>query len=434
MEELRLGDSNRFSRNKWIIISAMLLVQMVILIFLMITNIEYWLAYLLLIFSISISYGMILNKFEKKNKDDFNLSSIEKTLSLADKTFVYLKDGLDSKSAQFVAQIIKDISNIPAIAITDRKNVLAFVGDGCANNQENYPITSKIILDVMRDGKVRIIRNEDDLDFARSNIDNQLTSAVIIPLYNREEIVGCLKFYETGNRSMTEKDAKSAVGIGKLLSMQLELASYDRQIQLNTEAKLDALQAQINPHFLFNTLNTIKMYINKDTKYARHLIVSLATTLRYLLGKFGRFISLDREISYLEDYIEIEKARYVDRLSIVFVTPEHTENIEVPVLCIQPIVHNAIIHGILPKDGKGEIVINVQRTDDELLVNIEDNGIGMTEVEVINAYKKGYGSGCGIGISNVNERLKLLYGENYGLKIESEYMEGTTVFFKIPII
>ena len=176
------------------------------------------------------------------------------------------------------------------------------------------------------------------------------------------------------------------------------------------------------------------MYINKDTKYARKLIVSLATTLRYLLGKFGRFITLEREISYLEDYIEIERARYVDRLTIDFITPEKTGNIELPVLCIQPLVHNAIMHGILPKDGIGKIMIKVEKADKELLITIEDNGVGMTEEQVIGAYKKGYGSGCGIGISNVNERLKLLYGEDYGVKIDSEYMHGTSVFFRIPIL
>jgi len=419
------------SKKRALLFGITLTVTLALFAFLIITNKENLHIYTAIIITTACSYGILLHKFEKKSDINFSLIDIEGTLRLADKTFVYLKNGLDSESALFIAKIIKDISNVSAVAITDKKNVLTFIGDNCEKHMEDYPVKSHTVLDVISDGKARIANDRKEFDCFDEEFSHHLKSAVFIPLFDRKEIVGCLNFYETSR--MTEESAKLAAGIGKLLSMQIELASYDKNLQLNTEAKLDALQAQINPHFLFNTLNTIRMYINKDTKYARQLIVSLATTLRYLLGKFGRFITLEKEISYIKDYIEIEKARYVDRMTIDFFIPEDIDNIEVPVLCIQPIVHNAITHGILPKDGMGRITIKITRTDDELNVLVKDNGIGMTEGEVKNAYKGGYGSGCGIGISNVNERLKLLYGEDHGVKINSVYMRGTSVSFSIPI-
>ncbi len=421
------------SRGRSLLLALIILAGAAMFAALIIINTAYWPLYALLLAIIGAGYYILLKK-GGKTQDDMNLSGIETTLTLADKTFLYLKDGLDSESALFVAQIIKDISNIPAVALTDRKNVLAFIGEGCSKRTSGtYPIKTQATLDAVADGKMRIIKSSADFDCREDDCHCEMSSVVIVPLFDKTDVVGCIKFYGSNSKKMRDENIKQAVGIGKLLSMQIELASYDRQVQLNTEAKLDALQAQINPHFLFNTLNTIKMYINKDTEYARQLIVSLATMLRYLLGKFGRFITLEKEISYIEEYIAIEKARYLDRLSVEFVITENIENVEVPVLCIQPIVHNAIIHGILPKDGKGKVVIKVTREGDELLISIQDDGVGMNQEEVKKAYLNGYGSGCGIGISNVNERLKILYGESHGLKIESEYMKGTTVTLRIPI-
>ncbi len=421
------------ARGKSLLLALIIFAEAALFAALIIINTAYWPVYAALLAVTGAGYYMLLKK-SVTTSDDLNLSGIEKTLNLADKTFLYLKDGLDSESAQFVAQTIKDISSIPAVALTDRQNVLAFVGDGCAKHASGaYPIKTQATLDAVADGKMRIIKSSADFDCKEDDCDCSMSSVVIVPLFDKNDVVGCLKFYGNNSRKLRDENIKQAVGLGKLLSMQIELASYDRQVQLNTEAKLDALQAQINPHFLFNTLNTIKMYINKDTEYARQLIVSLATMLRYLLGKFGRFITLEKEISYIEEYIAIEKARYLDRLSVEFVIPESIENVEVPVLCIQPIVHNAIIHGILPKDGKGKVVIKVAKENGELMISIEDDGVGMKQDEVEKAYLSGYGSGCGIGISNVNERLKILYGESHGLKIESEYMKGTTVTFRIPV-
>jgi len=428
---LRFGEA--LHKRRKLILSLFIVAEIIIYIILIIANTSFWLIYTLLFVIFGASYGMIILKTNKNTENDLNLSAIEETLQLADKTFLYLKDGLDNESALFVAQIIKDISNIPAVAITDREKVLTFLGEGCKKHQSSYPIKTQATLDAISDGKMRIIRNNADFDCRQKDCNCPMSSVVIIPLYDKKNVVGCMKFYGSSNRRMSEETIKQAVGIGKLLSMQIQLASYDRQIQLNTEAKLDALQAQINPHFLFNTLNTIKMYINKDTEYARQLIVSLATMLRYLLGKFGRFITLGKEISYIKDYIAIEKARYLDRITIKFILPKNIDNIEVPVFCIQPIVHNAVIHGILPKDSKGIVVVRVVNENNELLISIEDNGVGMKEEQVIQAYKSGFGSGCGIGLSNVNERLKILYGEDHGIKISSEYMHGTTVSFKIPI-
>jgi len=407
------------------------------LIFIIVTmqNPSFWLEYLTITLTSTIgSLYIIIPTLNKRNYILRNkYKGIEDTITIADKTLPYFRQGLNKDTASVIAKIVKNISNVPAVAITDRENVLAFIGTGCEKHPIGYPIRTNATIDVLKSGEIKLINNKKEFNCTITNCDCPLESAIIVPLFNKNKVIGCLKFYETSKGKISKEIVKLASGIGKLLTMQIELADLNRQAQLATRAKLDALQAQVNPHFLFNALNTINMYINKNPEYARKLIVRLSTLLRYLLGNYGRFITIGEELSYIEDYAVIEKARFKDKLRIVFNIDKNIEEIKIPVFTVQPLVQNAITHGILPKENGGTVKISAHKLDDEIVISVTDTGIGIIQENLDRVYEHGFGTGCGVGIPNVNDRLKILYGEEYGLKIESEYNMGTKAYFKIPL-
>jgi len=377
--------------------------------------------------------GSIYIGREKIHKDKNNYQVLDNSINIANETLPYFRIGLNAETAIIIVNIIKNIAGVPAVAITDRENTLAFVGVGCEKHPVGCPIRTQATIDAIQSAELKIIEKKEDFNCKIKDCKCPLESAIIVPLFNKNEVIGTIKLYDTKKGNISDDLIKISIGIGKLLSMQIELADLDRQAKLVTEAKLDALQAQINPHFLFNSLNTINMYINNDPAYARKLIIKLSTLLRYLLGNYGRFITLNEELSYIEDYVSIEKARFKDKLKIEYDIDKNLRKIKIPVFIIQPIVQNAIIHGIIPCEQEGMVKISVQKEDDNVLILVEDNGIGIKEEDIKNIFIPGFGKGCGVGIPNVHERLKILYGDDYGLKVESKFETGTKIFIKIPL-
>ncbi|MEM7336109.1 MAG: histidine kinase [Chloroflexota bacterium] len=199
------------------------------------------------------------------------------------------------------------------------------------------------------------------------------------------------------------------------------------------QAELRALQAQINPHFFFNSLNTINYFIRIDPDKARNLLGKLSEIFQQSLSA-GEFITLKDEIHHVEAYLALEKARLDERLNIVWTTMSkaHSDML-IPTLILQPLVENAIVHGIAPKPEGGNLHIVINEVGQDLLFQVSDDGMGfdvnrMGEKSATLERKR-----PSIGTSNVDERLRLLYGEAYRLQIESEPGEGTKVLFRIPI-
>ncbi len=199
------------------------------------------------------------------------------------------------------------------------------------------------------------------------------------------------------------------------------------------QAELRALQAQINPHFFFNSLNTINYFIRTDPDKARDLLGKLSEIFQQSLSA-GEFITLNDEIQHVEAYLALEKARLDERLNVVWTTMSkaHSEML-IPTLILQPLVENAIVHGISPKPKGGTLHIVINEVGTDLLFQVSDDGMGfdvnrMGEKKVLLERKR-----PSIGVTNVDERLRLLYGEDYKLQIESEVGEGTKVLFRIPI-
>lgn len=357
---------------------------------------------------------------------------LDPTLQIANQTLPFLRRGLNEETASITAGIIHKIADVAAVAITDTERVLAYIGAGSDHHKAGGPIMTIATRDVIKTGEMKTIQDGYGLECPVANC--PLQSAVVVPLKCKGEVMGTVKLYRTQKGGMTSSTVNLAVGVAQLLGMQMELAELDRQAQLITKAELDALQAQINPHFLFNTLNTIIMFSRTNPETARRLLIRLASFFRHALKRHGHFNTLKDEIEYFNTYLILERARFREKLRVVREIDEELLEYKIPVLTIQPLVENAIKHGILPKPGQGTVQITVRKDDNEMLIVIRDDGVGIDPALQSKVLTPGFGSGNGVGLSNVHERLKVLFGEEYGLRIVSVPGEGTSVYVRIPLV
>ncbi|HLA38512.1 MAG TPA: histidine kinase [Candidatus Glassbacteria bacterium] len=208
----------------------------------------------------------------------------------------------------------------------------------------------------------------------------------------------------------------------------------EEQRRLLVQARLDALTAQINPHFLFNTLNSIASLARTDPESARQVIFKLSSILRQLLKKHENFSTLRDEIAFVDDYLSIEAIRFGhDKLRIVKEIETDTLPLMVPSMLLQPIIENAIRHGLSPRLEGGEILLRSYRQDGRLVLEVRDNGVGIPAEVLDRVFNKGAGQ-QGIGISNVRERLRVLYGSDCIFRITSATEGGTSIQMGIPLL
>jgi two-component system LytT family sensor kinase len=205
------------------------------------------------------------------------------------------------------------------------------------------------------------------------------------------------------------------------------------------EARLDALQRQINPHFLFNTLNSIGSLVRSQPELAREMIVKLANILRMLLKNRDAFVPFEEELAFTDDYLDIEVVRFGEKLRVVKEIAEDTLPIVVPSMLLQPLIENSIKHGLEPRIGGGTVTLRSRiLSDARLLIEVEDDGIGMeaeaTAGVISEAGWTGSASGNGIGMRNVRERMEVLYGSQAEVEIVSRPGRGTKVTLIMPVL
>ncbi|MEG1180325.1 MAG: histidine kinase, partial [Oscillospiraceae bacterium] len=344
-------------------------------------------------------------------------------------------EGLNVETAQKVAEIIYNISDVSAVTITNMEQVLAYIGADCEEHPTiGMPIITESAYDVLRTGELRVVHNKSGLHCEKNGYNCPLESTVIAPLILNDKIIGTVKLYHPAKDEVPEYVLKLAIGAAQLLSMQVELAEKDRQQQLMVEAQLDALRARINPHFLFNTLNTIGVLIRTDPEKARELLLNFSAFFRNSLKTSSHFVTLAQELENINNYIVLEQARFGDKLNIQMSLEPQLMDAIVPVLSIQPLVENAIVHGITPKESNGTVRVKAYSLgEEEIEIVVSDDGIGIKEdiLTLVREKKYNSSSGAGVGLNNVDERLKILFGKDSGIKINSRHGEGTTVSFTI---
>jgi len=362
-----------------------------------------------------------------------SISSFDTTLRIGDETLPVLKQGLNEESAQKICEIIHKITEVDAVAITDDKKILGFHGIGCRRHRQGNPILTGATRYVLEHGETKVVNDPRFLSCDEPDCPHPLKVAVIAPLKYRGKVVGTFKMYRASSRPIPTYMVRLAVGIAALLGLQMELAEVDRQRQLVTKARLEALQAQIRPHFLFNVLNTIIMFSRTDPERSRELLITLAQFFRRSLSYRGNFLTLGDEIEYISTYLELEKARFGDKLKVKLKVDPRIMGVKVPILTLQPLVENAVVHGLAGKEEGGVVGVRAHRVRDEIHVCIIDNGVGMDKEILRKVFEEGYGTNMGLGLTNVNDRLVSLYGEEYRLQIRTRPGRGTAIRVRIPL-
>jgi two-component system LytT family sensor kinase len=205
----------------------------------------------------------------------------------------------------------------------------------------------------------------------------------------------------------------------------------EEQARLLLTARLETLSSQINPHFLFNTLNSIASLIRINPERARTMVVQLARIMRRRLRSQDHFSPLRDELDFIADYLAIELERFGDKLRVVREIDPASADVPVPSMLLQPLVENSIRHGIANKVDGGTITLRARRSGERLLIEVEDDGVGMAEPA--QASIPDMQTGKGIGVSNVRERLQVLYNHDYRMVIESQIGHGTRILIEVPV-
>lgn len=424
-----------FKNHRDLILKFALMQMVVFAAVLLVTN-RWEAAALLVLANAIVLYAVVVYPHAHKLvKVRIDSKSFDRSIQIANVTLPFLRRGLNQETAQQTAEIIQKISDVPAVALTDRKHVLAFLGAGCERHPPGGSIITNATKEVIATGVMKIVERKQDFNCPhREKCDCPLEAAVIAPLMCKGEVVGTVKLYQTKEGEIPSNLVKLAVGIAQLLGVQMELAELDRQAQLVTKAELDALQAQINPHFLFNTMNTISMFIRTNPETARRLLKRLAAFFRHSLKRRGHLVTFEEELEYLHHYIILEKARFREKLIVKREIDSELVKFKIPVLTLQPLVENSIRHGITPKVEAGTVKITAKIKDGEMHIAVHDDGVGIKPEIMPKVLKPGFGSGSGVGLSNVHERLKILFGEEYGVTISSTPGEGTSVHLRVPLL
>jgi two-component system sensor histidine kinase LytS len=346
-------------------------------------------------------------------------------LQIANRSLAYLRQGLDHDTAGAVCRLVLRETEAAAVAITDRETVLGFAGLGEDHHTTGGPIITRATREALETNKHRILGSKEEIGCPKR--DCMLKAAIVVPLEMRGDAVGTLKFYYTTPRLLNETQIAMVEGLAQLLSTQLELSELDRQTALAASMELKALQSQINPHFLFNTINTIASLIRTDPPKARELLREFAAFYRRTLENSDELITLDRELEYVRRYLAFERARFgEERVRVTEDVDSAALDALVPAFVLQPLVENAVQHGILP-EGPLHITIEGRAKDGRLEIVVRDDGRGISESDLARVLEPGFGRGLGIALKNVDDRLKGHFGPGSGLKVTSREGEGTCV-------
>lgn len=340
-----------------------------------------------------------------------------------------LRSGLTAEAAQRTVKLLHPLMPDCSVAITDREELLAFSGPGAEHHTVGQPPRTLASAKVFDRAKTVVIRSRQHLGCP--DPDCPLQTAVGAPLAIGKRVVGALLVCRVDRYPPPKRLVEGLAGI---LSLHLELAELDRERKLAVDAKLDALRAQINPHFLFNTLNTIASRARTDSEEARQLLLRLSDFFRYAIRQHGQFAEFGQEYFFVRTYLALEQARFGEALRVRYDVDPQVLTARVPVLTIQPLVENAVKHGLADKVDGGTVTLKarVDPLTRTTSIRVSDDGVGI-QGDVLDRVRTGDATDGGVGLRNISERLETLYGQRCSLDIRSDEGGGTVVELRIPL-
>jgi two-component system LytT family sensor kinase len=334
----------------------------------------------------------------------------------------HLRRGLSEESASRAVVHLQTLTQASAVALGDREQILAFEGLG-----HDHHAAGDALIQVT--APLRADRLHVESQIRCQHADCPLAAAVAAPLVVSGELVGSFVALYARGHQVTPDDTRTVAEAASLVSAQLELKGLEEQADRLARAELRALRAQISPHFIYNALAAIAGYIHSKPEDARELLTEFAEFTRYAFRGQRPYVTLADELHYVEKYLRLERARFGDRLQVrLQVAPEVLQAV-VPVLSLQPLVENAVRHGV-ERRGSGRIEIIGRHIDADVELIVSDNGVGM---DASRADAVLSGRGGGVGIANVQARLQNTFGPAYGLEIETIPDGGTTVTMTLPM-
>ncbi len=333
----------------------------------------------------------------------------------------HLRNGLTPPAAERAARDLRPLLGVAAVAFCDPGGPLAWEGAG-AHHRDDLARHADGALTAGR--TVRL----DHRDLTCADVDCPVRGAILAPIICEDRVVAVLGAY---GPSVSADLVRATQAVADWVSTQVELAELERERGRVMEAELRALRAQISPHFVYNALAAIASFVRTDPTRARELLLEFADFTRYSFGSTAQLTPLGDELTNIERYLALEQARFGDRLRVTLMLAPEVLGVSVPTLAIQPLVENAVRHGIEAKEGPGHVTITATDAGSEAEIVVEDDGAGASP-EAVRAVLSGEPGGDHVGLANVDARLRATYGDGYGLVVETALGAGTRVSFRVP--
>jgi two-component system LytT family sensor kinase len=345
-------------------------------------------------------------------------AAMQSALHAAAATLPHLRRGLSEDTAAKAVPHLRTLTQAQAVAIAGLDGVLGLEGSVRSD---------RAVAELCAIAK----RTSDDRVHVEPRLekDRAHRSAVFAPLVVQSERIGTLIALYPGGERLRPEDTRVVAEAAALVCAQVELSALSEQEERVARAELRALRAQISPHFVYNALAAVAGHIHTDPEEARELLTEFAEFTRYAFRTERPYVTLADELQYVEKYLRLERARFGERLEVrVQVAPEVLGAV-VPVLSLQPLVENAVRHGVEARIERTRVELTGRDLGADVELRVSDEGLGMEPEQAEAALN---GGGGGVGLSNVNARLTAAFGREYALTIESALGRGTTVVMTVP--
>ena len=374
--------------------------------------------------------------------DDLTSSATDRTLSIASKIFVHTRNGMTPDAALGACQIILPETLASAMCITNGRQVLASWGEGCERYPTGQPVVLETTLNVIETQAMSVF-SRDSSDTREREFFPRMRAGIVAPLTVRGRCVGTLELYYPRFGNIDMRQTALASGFADLISTQLASFELERQEEVSARVELRALQSQVDPHFLFNTIGTIVSLVRTEPEKARSLLIDFSNYYRHTLSDSETLTTLERELEQGIRYINLMQARYGEgRLRVHSHIEEGMGCSKVPPFILQPLLENCIKHAMRETEPL-TIHLEARSTATGMEIVVADDGIGMSEEVRAHLFDQpdqarpvqpetvtADGSikrGCGLALCNVLMRIHFFFGDGSGIKVESTEGVGTAI-------
>ncbi|PKB31720.1 two-component system LytT family sensor kinase [Pseudonocardia alni] len=335
-----------------------------------------------------------------------------------------LREGLSSRSASQALPYLRQLLETTAMAMTDsRGTVLGWDGTADQHQQDVQTLADTVV----RTGRMELMSHT---SIKCNQPGCEVRGIVVVPLESDGTIIGTLAALTPSTAGPPVLRATGEVA--RYVSSQLELAELDDSRARLNRAEVRALRAQISPHFVYNALTTIASFIRTDPARARELLIEFADFTRYLFRSAGEYTTLLDELNNIERYVRLEKARFGNRLNIKLQIDQEVQNVVLPFLALQPLVENAVRHGLSGKPNGGTVTIRAENAGSECVIVVEDDGVGMDPARLNEDLDDAHLSGAHVGLGNVDDRMRSAFGDNFGLVVDTNIGAGMKITLRVP--